>query len=218
MINFYEYTKRDKILKNPNYKNHGIELPFRMCIASGSGTGKTNALCNLLMLMDKTFHKIIICVKCINEPLYEHLALTLGDKVEFYEDGEIPPMITESVDKKGSPMSKLIVFDDLLYDNQSPIKQFYIRGRKKFYSSIYISQSFHGIPMDIRKNAQYFILGRSLLDKDLRVILTSFTSNLTRDEFVRIYRQFTDKPLDVMLIDINKKIITHNINKEKICL
>ena len=211
MINFYEYTKQDKKLKNPNYKHHGIDLPFRMCIASGSGTGKTNALCNLLTLMDKTFHKIIICVKSFNEPLYEHMASILKDKVEIYEDGEVPPMTDDD-------LSKLIVFDDLLYDKQNPIKQYYIRGRKKGYSSIYISQSFHGIPMDIRKNCQYFILGRSLLDKDLKIILTSFTSNLTREDFVRIYRHFTDKPLDVMLIDIDKKRIVHNLNKETIAL
>ena len=72
--------------------------------------------------------------------------------------------------------------------------------------------------MDIRKNCQYFILGRSLLDKDLKIILTSFTSNLTREEFIKIYRAFTDKPLDVMLIDIDKKRIVHNINKKVISL
>jgi hypothetical protein len=72
--------------------------------------------------------------------------------------------------------------------------------------------------MDIRKNCQYFILGRSLLDKDLKIILTSFTSNLNKEEFVQIYRRFTDKPLDVMLIDIDKKRIVHNLNKETIAL
>lgn len=211
MINFYEIVKQDKKLKNPHYKNHQIELPFRMCIASGSGTGKTNSLMNLLTLMDKTFHKIIVCVKSFNEPLYEHLVAILKDKVEVYEDGEVPPMTNDG-------LSKLIIFDDLLYDKQGPIKQYYIRGRKKGYSSVYISQSFHGIPMDIRKNCQYFILGRSLLDKDLKIILTSFTSNLTREEFIKIYRAFTDKPLDVMLIDIDKKRIVHNINKKVISL
>lgn len=211
MINFYEIVKQDKKLKNPHYKNHQIELPFRMCIASGSGTGKTNSLMNLLTLMDKTFHKIIVCVKSFNEPLYEHLVAILKDKVEVYEDGDVPPMTDDG-------LSKLIIFDDLLYDKQGPIKQYYIRGRKKGYSSVYISQSFHGIPMDIRKNCQYFILGRSLLDKDLKIILTSFTSNLTREEFIKIYRAFTDKPLDVMLIDIDKKRIVHNINKKVISL
>ena len=211
MINFYEIVKQDKKLKNPHYKNHQIELPFRMCIASGSGTGKTNSLMNLLTLMDKTFHKIIVCVKSFNEPLYEHLVAILKDKVEVYEDGDVPPMTNDG-------LSKLIIFDDLLYDKQGPIKQYYIRGRKKGYSSVYISQSFHGIPMDIRKNCQYFILGRSLLDKDLKIILTSFTSNLTREEFIKIYRAFTDKPLDVMLIDIDKKRIVHNINKKVISL
>ena len=117
MINFYEIVKQDKKLKNPHYKNHQIELPFRMCIASGSGTGKTNSLMNLLTLMDKTFHKIIVCVKSFNEPLYEHLVAILKDKVEVYEDGEVPPMTNDG-------LSKLIIFDDLLYDKQGPIKQY----------------------------------------------------------------------------------------------
>jgi hypothetical protein len=211
MFNFYNIVKKNKEFKNPNYDLHGITLPFRMAVASGSGTGKTNSILNLITMMNGTFQKIILCVKSADEPLYQHLITTLKDSVEVYEDGEIAKIVDDG-------LSKLIIFDDLLYEKQEEIKKFYIYGRKKGYSSIYISQSFHGIPIDIRKNCQYFILGRSLLNKDLKIILTSFTSNLTNDEFVRLYREFTDKPLDVMLVDIENKNIRHNINQKVINL
>lgn len=212
MFNFYNIVKKDKEFKNPNYDLHGITIPFRMCVASGSGTGKTNSILNLVSMMNNTFQKIILCVKSVDEPLYQHLIKTLGENsVEVYEGGQIAPILDDG-------LSKLIIFDDLLYEKQEDIKKFYIYGRKKGYSSIYISQSFHGIPIDIRKNCQYFILGRSLLNKDLKIILTSFTSNLTNDEFVRLYRKFTDRPLDIMLIDIENKNIRHNINQEIINL
>jgi hypothetical protein len=211
MFNFYNIVKKNKEFKNPNYDLHGITLPFRMAVASGSGTGKTNSILNLITMMNGTFQKIILCVKSADEPLYQHLITSLKDSVEVYEDGEIAPIVDDG-------LSKLIIFDDLLYEKQEAIKKFYIYGRKKGYSSIYISQSFHGIPIDIRKNCQYFILGRSLLNKDLKIILTSFSSNLTNDEFVRLYREFTDKPLDVMLVDIENKNIRHNINQKIINL
>lgn len=212
MINFYSIVKSDKQFKNPHYEKHGIKLPFRMCIASSSGSGKTNILMNLLVQMDRTFNQIVLCVKSKHEPLYEHMIDKL-ENVEVHEvnnSGDIPEIVEEK--KK----SRLIVFDDLMLekkDVQDRITQFYIRGRKFGYSCVYISQSFYQIDYRIRKNCQYFILGRGLLNKDLKLILALFNANISQDEFVRIYRECTDQPMHTMLIDLEKKTIRHNITE-----
>ena len=176
LINFYDYTKRDILYKNPNYKHHGIEIPFRACIASPGGGGKTNLLMNLICAFDDTFYKIIICVKNKSEPLYEMLEEKLNKgkskQVEIYEDGEIPKL--ESGIKSGNSddsraqatktqvkLPKLIVVDDLLYDNQSEIKQYYIRSRKLGYSCVYLTQSYFKMAKDIRLQCQYIFLGKT---------------------------------------------------------
>lgn len=225
-INFYNYVKKGEKVKNPNYAVHGIEIPFRMLIAAPSGSGKTNALCNLIYHMDKTFHEIIICVKSSDEPLYNMLIEKLAN-VTVFENGEVPSIQNYSkVDettkrlKRLDKKQRLIVFDDLINDASANrlASEYYIKGRKVGFSMCYIGQSYYQIPKMIRDNSQFFLLGRNLLKRDLRMILSAFPSSYTLDEFVELYNELTDEPLDVLLIDIEKKRIRRNIIGESINL
>ena len=225
-INFYNYVKKIKPPSNPNYAIHGIESDFRMCIAAPSGSGKTNALLNLILLMDKTFHEIIICVKSADEPLYEMLIDKLKNVV-VYEDGEIPLLSNYStIDEKTKRLKRidkkqrLIVFDDLITDKKANLiaAQYYIKGRKVGFSSVYISQSYYQIEKLIRDNCQYFLLGRNLLKRDLAMILSSFPTELSLDDFVNLYHHLTPDSLDIVLINIEKKYISKNIIGERIKL
>lgn len=225
MINFYEHIPNAAKAKNPHYKTHGIALPFRACIAAPSGSGKTNQLLNLITMMDKTFHRIILCLKSADEPLYQFIIEKLGKKVEVYEDGTIPDLPKPETDdksasllsstgqkkKKKENLQSLIVFDDLMYDKSPLILQYYIRGRKFGFSSVYIAQSFYGIPIDIRKNCQYFFLGRGLLKRDIATILSLFPTKLSKDEFTEIYEEATKEQLDVLLVDIEHRNLRYNI-------
>jgi hypothetical protein len=209
LVNFYDYTKKDTSFKNPNYKTHGIEIPFRMIICAPSGSGKTNFLCNLICAFDSTFFRIIICVKNKAEPLYEMIEDKLNKskmkQVDIYEDGEVPKLPD---DKK----NRLIIFDDLLYDNQSEIKQYFIRGRKKGFSCIYLTQSYFKTPKDLRLQCNYIVLGRNVLKRDLNIILQEIASNLSLDELQLYYNQATKEPLHVLMIDLVKRQLRHNIN------
>jgi hypothetical protein len=225
-INFYNLVPKGEKKINPNYQIHGIEIPFRMLMAAPSGSGKTNALLGLITHMDKTFHEIIICVKSADEPLYNMLIERLPN-ITVFESGEVPPLSNYStVDektkrlKRNDKKQRLIVFDDLITDKKANklASEYYIKGRKVGFSMCYLSQSFYQIPKIIRDNTQYFILGRNLLKKDLRMILSTFPTELTLDEFVDIYTNLTDEPLDVVLIDIEKKRIRRNIIGEPLNL
>lgn len=224
-INFYQFVKKEKTI-NPNYNLHGINIPFRMLIAAPSGSGKTNALMNLLTHMDKTFHEIIICVKSADEPLYNMLIEKLKNII-VYENGEVPDLKQYSkldettgrlkrIDKK----QRLIVFDDLITDRNANLKasEYYIKGRKLGFSMVYIGQSFYQIPKLIRDNCQLFILGRNLLNRDLKMILSTFPTDLTLNEFSDMYKYLTPEDLDTVLINIEKKYIVKNIVGEKIKL
>lgn len=212
-INFYTLTKKEKKLNNPQYNRHKIEIPFRMCIAAPSGAGKTNFLCNLITGFDNTFYQIVICLKNKAEPLYEMIEEKLNKKsnqVQIYEDGEIPPLSNYTKDNK----ARLIIFDDLLYDNQSEIKQYFIRGRKVgHFSCIYIAQSYFKIPKDIRVNCQIIVLGRNLLKRDLNIILQEISSDMDLDELMKYYSLATSKPMHVLLIDLVNRNLRHNLYK-----
>lgn len=224
-INFYEFVKKEKTI-NPNYGLHGINIPFRMLIAAPSGSGKTNALMNLLTHLDKTFHEIIICVKSADEPLYNMLIEKLKNIV-VYENGEVPDLKNYSqLDEKTGRLKRidkkqrLIVFDDLITDKNANrlASEYYIKGRKLGFSMCYIGQSFYQIPKIIRDNCQLFILGRNLLNRDLKLILSTFPTDLTLNEFSEMYKYLTPEDLDTVLINIEKKYISRNIIGDKIKL
>lgn len=220
-INFYNHIKKKETVLNPNYNSHGLNLPFRMLIAAASGSGKSNMCLNLIHIMNKTFHEIIICVKSGDEPLYEMLDTRLKGLVQIHESGEVPPIETYSIKdentgklKRIDKKQRLIVFDDLILDKKANnmAKEYYIKARKLGFSMVYIGQSFFQIPKMIRDNCQYFILGKNLLKKDLRLILTCFPSELKLDDFVDLYNQMTEEPMSCVLIDLDKRTIRRNID------
>ena len=65
-------------ITNENNKKHNKKLPFipghpyRMLIIVGSGSGKTNALLNLISQQDDV-DKTYLCAKDLSEPKYEFL-------------------------------------------------------------------------------------------------------------------------------------------------
>jgi hypothetical protein len=203
--NFYENIKQIKS-HNPNYDVHKISLPFRMLICTASGGGKTNFLLNLIYEMNNTFHKIIIITK-EEEPLYTHLQDKLKC-VEIYYSGNVPEF--EKMDKGNNG---LVVFDDMLLTRNDKIGEMFIRGRKLGYSSIYITQSFFGSPKLIRQNVNYIALGRGMIKRDLRLVLSEFSINLTIDELENIYNEITKTPMQFLLIDTQKRNIRYNIKQ-----
>lgn len=226
LINFYDLVPTQKEL-NPNFKTHGINVPFRMLISAPSGSGKTNALMNLITLFSHTFHEIILCVKSGDEALYNLLLDKLGSAVVLFEGGDVPDIENySSVDEKTGRLKRvdkkqrLMIFDDLINDKTAnrKIVEYYIKGRKLGFSLCYIAQSFYQIPKMIRDNCQIFIIGRNLLKRDLRMILSAFPSNFTLDEFEDLYKELTDEPLSVVLINVEKRYIRRNITGDKIQL
>lgn len=212
MYNFYETVKTKKVV-NPGLAQHGIKIPFRMLIAAPSGAGKTNCLMNLLSAFDKTFHEIIVCVLSDDEPLYQRLSTLPG--ALFYTGGEVPEMPA-----KNDGLQRLIIFDDLVLhraaNNQAA--QYFIKARKLGYSMCYISQSYFQTPKMVRIQCNILVLGKNLLKKDLRMILSVIPTDMTLDEFSNKYSEMTKEPLSVVLIDIVNRSFRKNILGERFAL
>ena len=71
MINFYDYTNENKTEHNPKW-SYIPDHPYRILIVGGSGSGKTNALLNVIK-SQPDIDKIYLHAKDPYEAKYQYL-------------------------------------------------------------------------------------------------------------------------------------------------
>ena len=71
MINFDDYVNENKTEHNKNWP-YTPDHPYRILIIGGSGSGKTNALINLINEQND-IDKIYLYARDLSERKYEHL-------------------------------------------------------------------------------------------------------------------------------------------------
>ena len=100
--------------------------------------------------------------------------------------------------------NKIVVFDDYVCDkNQKQIVDYFIQGRHKNCSVIYLSQSFYKTPRDIRLNCSHYCLYEFSSREANRI-----SSELGVDK--EAYEAATKKPYSFLYVDKPKKRIARN--------
>ena len=128
-----------------------INHPYRILIIGGPGSGKTNALINLLN-EQKDIDKIYLYAKDLSEPKYEYFIKKREDVVikhvnnpnEFIKCSNTMDGVYENIDDYNSSKNRkvLIVFDDIIADImtnkefQAIIKELFI----PYYSELFIKE------------------------------------------------------------------------------
>ena len=175
MITHDKVIRLDRIT-NENNKEHNEKWPYvpdhpyRILAISGSGSGKTNALLNLIKEKDY-IGKIYLYSKDLIELKYEFLikwcenvgAEYLNDPNAFIESSNIMDGVYENIDYYNPNRKRkiLIVFDGMIadimaYKNfQAIIKKLFIRYRKLNISLMFITQSYFSVPKDVRLNSTH---------------------------------------------------------------
>ena len=171
MINFDDYTDENIIehnLKWPYIPDH----PYKILIIGGSGSGKTNALLNLIN-NQPDIDKIYLYAKDPYEAKYQYL-INKREKVGLDHFDERKGFIEYSNDMQDvhkntddyNPRKKhkvLIVFDDMIADminnkKLNPVvTELFIRGRKINISIAFITQSYFKVPKDVKLNSTHFL-------------------------------------------------------------
>jgi hypothetical protein len=191
LVDFYRHIPKTYLTKqhNPHYEKHKISVPFFALIVGSTGSGKTQTLLNILKKMNGTFEKIVLCVKCAQEPLYQWLINKLDpEQLKVYENGIVPPVN----DFQGSTGNTLLVFDDLVnMKHQGPIEEFYIRGRKMNCSMIYLTQSFYKVPKVIRIQCNHIFLKRLTTLRDLNMVISEYGLTGMKKEIIKAYKDIT---------------------------
>ena len=166
-------------ITNENNKEHNEKWPYipdhpyRILIIGGSGSGKTNALINLINEQNK-IDKIYLYARDLSKPKYEYLIKKRKDvgtkhvnnPYAFIECSNMMDDVYENIDDHNPirKRKKLIVFHDMIADImdnrrfQTIIKELFIRCRKLNISLVFITQSYFSVPKDVRLNSTHYLI------------------------------------------------------------
>ena len=187
--------------------NYMPNQTFRMLMATPSGGGKTNLLFHMLTKPLLFYDRIYLYAKNLEQEKYQNLMKTfdpiskeVGYDILVCNNDEITPV--ENMVDNGQC---LIIFDDFICEkNQKPLIDYFIRGRHKNCSVIYLSQSYYKTPKDIRLNCSHFCVydfpssnERNLISRELGV---------NKED----YMQATKKPYSFLYVDNPRKIVKRN--------
>ena len=184
MINFDDYTNENIIEHNskcPYIPNH----PCRIHIIGGSGSGKTNALLNLIN-NQPDIDEIYLYAKDPYEAKYQYL-IKKREKVGLDHFDDLKAFMEYSNDMQDvykniedyNPRKKrkvLIIFDNMIADiinnnKLNPIvTELFIRGRKLNISIVFIMQSYFKVPKDVRLNSTHFFIMKIPNKRELQQI------------------------------------------------
>ena len=135
---------------------------FRMLICGNSGSGKTNLLYHMLIKPLLYYDEIYLYARNLEQDKYQkliqkmrELSSQLGYEILHVSNDEITPVTEMEYEDN----QKLVIFDDYVCDkNQRQLIDYFIQGRHKNCSVIYLSQSLYKTPKDIRLNCSHYCL------------------------------------------------------------
>ena len=215
MINFDEYTNENKTEHNskwPCIPDH----PYRILTACGSGSGKTNALLNLIN-NQPDIDKIYLYAKDPYEAKYQYLINKRGkvgldhfknprDFIEYSNDMQDVYKNIEDYNP-GKKRKILIVFDDMIADmfnnkKLNPVvTELFIRGRKLNLSIVFVIQSYFKVPKDVRLNSTHFFITKVPNKRELHQIALNHSSDIDFKDSMKIYKKCTAGPYSFLVND-----------------
>ena len=215
MINFDYYTNENIIEYNSKWP-YIPDDPYRILIIGGSGSGKTNALLNLIN-NQPDIDKIYLYAKDPYEKKYKYL-INKREKVGSNHFNDPKAFMEYSNDMQNvykniedcNPIKKrkiLIIFDDMIADmiNNNKLNpmvtELFIRGRKLNISIVLITQSYFKVPKDVRLNSTHFFIMKIPNKRELQQIALNHSSDIDFKDFTNIYNKSTKEPYSFLVND-----------------
>ena len=189
---------------------------FRMLICGNSGSGKTNLLYHMLIKPLLYYDEIYLYARNLEQDKYQKLiqkmremSSQLGYEILHVSNDEITP-VTE-MDYEDN--QKLVIFDDYVCDkNQRQLIDYFIQGRHKNCSVIYLGQSFYKTPKDIRLNCSHYCLYEFPSSKEVNRISSEL--GVKKED----YKTATRKPYSFLYVDKPKNVLQKTLSGDCITL
>ena len=206
----YDVDKKNKTFKQlySFMSNH----TFRMLICGNSGSGKINLLYHMLIKPLLYCDKIYLYAKNLEQEKYQNLVKEMNEAseevgynvMEVSNDAIIP--ITHLPYENNQ---KIIIFDDYVCEkNQREIVDYFIQGRHKNCSVIYLSQSFYKTPRDIRLNCSHYCIYEFPSSRERNMISSEL--GVDKEQF----KKATKKPFSFLYVDKPRKKVKRNFTGE----
>lgn len=181
---------------------HSILFPKNIfaVITGSTGSGKTNLLINLLRKAKfLNYDHVYIYSSTLHQPAYEYLRqfyldleklifdnINKTSKVAQFFDTDKEIMNPSALDKS---KNHIMVFDDVMMEDQSVIKDYFCRGRHSNVNVFYLCQSLHKIAKHcIRENANIFILFK----QDDKTLKYFHETHISGDMNFKEFKEFCD--------------------------
>ena len=211
-------------ITNENNKEHNEKCPFfpdhpyRILIIGASGSGKTNALLNLIKEQDD-IDKICLCAKDLSERKYEFLIKKrdgvgvkyCNDLNAFIECPNTMDDVYKNTDgyNPNTERKFFIVFDDMIANImtnkkfQAIVKELFIRCRKLNILLVFIPQSYFSVPKNVRLNVTHYLVMKLTTKENYKILqlihlqilitkkLRRFTENVQKNLTLRTLRKRT---------------------------
>ena len=215
MFNFDYITKEDTKEHNPNWPEIPDHL-YRILIVGGSGSGKTNALLNIIN-HEPDIHKTYWYAKDPYEAKYQLLINKtestglkyLNNSKSFIEYSNDMDDIYKNIEEYNPNKKRkiLIVFDYMIADKLSSTKinpivtELFISRRKLNISLVFITQSYFAVLKSIRLNSTHYFVMKIPNKKELQQIGFNHLSDIDFQNFINLYKKCNSKPHSFLVID-----------------
>ena len=209
-------------ITNENNKEHNEKWPYipdhpyRILIIGGSGSGKTNALLNLINEQDD-IDKMYLYAKDLNGPRYEFSIKKrenarikhLDDPNAFNECFDTMDDVYENINDYNLSRKRkfLIVFDDMMADIkgnnefQAITEEMFIRCKKLNISLVFITQSYFIVPKTVRLNLTHYLIMKINNKRELQNIAINQSAEIDYKDFIETYRECTKELFNFLTID-----------------
>ena len=198
MINFDDYTN-ENIIEHNSKCSYVPDHPYRILIIGGSGSGKTNALLNLIN-NQPGIDKIYLYAKDPYEKKYQYL-IHKREKVGLNHFNDPKAFMEYSNDMQDvykniedyNPIKKrkvLIIFDDMIADMinnnklNTIVTELFIRGRKLNISLVFITHFYFKVPKDVRLNSTHFFIMKIPNKREIQQIALNHLSDIYFYEYL----------------------------------
>ena len=197
------YGKNDRL---------NIQKLFRMVILGPSFAGKSNLVFHIIKESPNIYTHLHIIARNPDQELYDYIKDKLAGFCTFH-DPDNPPSV-DSIKKDPSGGLQLVVVDDYSSDKllqKNLFSHYFIRGRHKLLSTIFICHSYFALDKMIRLNSEYVAILKANSKRDLKMVLKDFNlPNVDEQMIFSAYRQATSQKGQMLLIDSVDGLLREN--------
>ena len=204
-MNIPNYDEKNSKKKFKQLYSYMPNDTFRMLICGNSGSGKTNLLFHMIMEPLLFYDQIYLYGKNLEQEKYQKMKKEMED---IESNINYNPLILQNDDilpvtcMENDGSQNIVIFDDYVCEkNKKDLVDYFIQGRHKNCSVIYLSQSFYKTPKDIRLNCSHYCIYDFPSKREKSMICQEL--NVPKEKYLEAIDQpysflYVDKPMKKM--------------------